>query len=181
MSEMEHKRLKRLDASYYKGRSYVHWTLTIKGRKTGWLDETHHQALRELLFHTCARFYLTCPTYCLMPDHAHLLFVGLNQGADQLAAQKWMCRAWNALLKPYSVQEQAYDNVLRESDRSRDAFAAVAGYILRNPFRKELVDDWQEWHFSGAIFPGYPKLDPRKVHFWENYWKAYIKQGEDEG
>jgi REP element-mobilizing transposase RayT len=180
MPESEHTRLKRLDATFYRGRAYVHWTLTLNDRQTGWLNAMHHQALRAILFHTCARFYLTCPTYCLMPDHGHFLFVGLDQRADQLAALTWMRRSWNALLQPYILQNQAYDQVLRESDREREAFGAVASYILHNPVRKELVDTWQQWDYSGAILPGYPKLNPRSIHFWKNYWNAYLRQGGTE-
>jgi REP element-mobilizing transposase RayT len=180
MSGSEHKRLKRLDASFYQGRAYVHWTLSLNNRETGWLNVRHHLALRAILFHTCARFYLTCPTYCLMPDHGHFLFVGLIDRANQLLAIEWMQREWNALLKPYQLQDQAYDNVLRESDREQNAFSSIANYILQNPVRGGLIEDWQSWAFSGAIFPGYSKLDPRKFYFWTNYWNAYLKQGGHE-
>jgi putative transposase len=115
-----------------------------------------------------------------MPDHGHILFVGLNEQADQLAALEWARREWNILLKPYTLQDQAYDHVLRESERERDAFGNVTGYILRNPVRNKLVGDWQEWEYTGAIFPGYPKLDPRKVYFWTNYWNGYLRQGGSE-
>lgn len=58
------------------------------------------------------------------------------------------------------LQKQAYDHVLRESDRERDAFAAIVGYILRNPERQQLVEDWKDWAYTGASFSGYPSLDP---------------------
>ena len=176
MEHPEHKRLKRLAPSFYQGRSYVHWIHTIQNRETGWLNHPHHEALRSILVHACARFHISCPVYCLMPDHAHFLFVGIQDSSDQIAANRWIRREWNQLLGDLSLQEQAYDHVLREADRERDAFAQVVGYILRNPVRKSLVDQWGEWGYSGTVFAGYPKLDPRKPNFWENYWKAYQAQ-----
>lgn len=168
--------LRRLAPSFYQGRAYVHWTMTMAHRAEGWLDSTHHQAVRELLFHALARYRLACPVYCLMPDHGHFLVIGLNENSDQLKAVAWFRKNWNALLAPVKLQKQAYEQVLRESDRARDAFAGVAGYILRNPVRKGLVEDWQDWAYSGASFPGYPKLDPRKNYFWDNFWKAVLEQ-----
>jgi REP element-mobilizing transposase RayT len=180
MRDPEHRRLKRLEPVFYEGRAYVHWTLTMHDRQSDWLSPSHHNALREILFHTCARYFLCCPVYCLMPDHGHFLFVGLHEEADQLAALPWMRRAWNRVLSEARLQDQAYEHVLRESDRARDAFAEVVAYILHNPLRKDLVGTWQEWPYSGAVFPGYPKMDPRKIHFWENFWTAYARQGGHE-
>jgi hypothetical protein len=54
---------------------------------------------------------------------------------------------------------------LRESDRKQDAFAGVLGYVLRNPVRRGLVAEWPDWPYCGALFPGYPALDPRKPMF----------------
>jgi hypothetical protein len=167
--------LKRLDPSYYEGISYVHWTMTLKAQAEGWLDDPHHAALRDICFHALAREFLCCPVYCIMPDHGHFLLVGYDARAKQRAAVRWMRREWNHLLSPLKLQHQPYDSVLREKDRAQDAFAELAGYILRNPERAGLVDQWQDWPYSGAWFPGYPKLDPRKTDFWTNFWKAYHK------
>ncbi|MGB0745334.1 MAG: hypothetical protein ACPGSB_12485 [Opitutales bacterium] len=170
--------LRRLDASFYRGQAYVHWTMTMAERAEGWLDASHRRAVRELLFHALACYRLACPAYCLMPDHGHFLLVGLNARSDQLKATAWFRKEWNTLLAPFRLQKQAHDHVLRVSDRERGAFANVAGYILRNPVRNGLVEDWKDWEFSGAVFPGYPKLDPRKNYFCNNFWKAVLEQGD---
>ena len=167
--------LKRLGASFYQGISYVHWTMSLKNQATGWLDESHHAALRQICLHALAREFLCCPAYCLMPDHGHFLWVGYDCRARQPAAVRWMRHEWNQRLSPMQLQHQPYESVLREEDRSRNAFADATAYILRNPERAGLVDDWRDWPFSGALFPGYPKLDPRKVRFWEDFWKAHHK------
>jgi REP element-mobilizing transposase RayT len=171
-------RLKRLSPLFYHGKSYVHWTFTMQDRKTGWLTDAHHQVLRRILFQWLVRYHQCCPVYCLMPDHAHFVFVGLNDHADQMSLVRELSREWNHYLHPVSLSLQAYDNVLKEEDRAKDAFPDLIHYILQNPVRKELVSDWQAWPYSGAILPGYPNLDPRKDYFWENFWKGYRQQAD---
>ena len=72
----DHKRLKRLDRAWYRGRSFVHWSMTMADRRTGWLTSSF----------------------------------------------------------------------------------------------------WEDWAYSGTVFPGYPEMDPRKKYFWENFWKAFERQ-----
>ena len=76
--------LPRLDPSSYRGTAWVHWTMTMHDRARGWLDDSMHRQVRELLLHTSSRYFLHCAGYCLMPDHAHFLWMGLWDGSDQL-------------------------------------------------------------------------------------------------
>jgi len=171
-------RLKRLDPVFYQAKCYVHWTFTIQGRETGWLTDEHHTAVREMLQQWLVRYHQCCPAYCLMPDHAHFVFIGLNDHADQLPLIREFSREWNKLLHPVQLATQAYDNVLREDDRANDGFPSLIHYILQNPVRKKLVDKWQEWPHSGTCLPGYPHLNMRKDYFWENFWKGYNQQAD---
>ncbi len=50
MPQGEHKPLQRLNDCFFRGRSYVLWSQTIENRETGWLTESHHGLLREVLF-----------------------------------------------------------------------------------------------------------------------------------
>jgi len=58
--------LKRLRDTFYHGQSYVHWTMTIENRKTGWLIPIFYYKFRELLTHTIFRYKICCPIFCLM-------------------------------------------------------------------------------------------------------------------
>ncbi len=51
MNKRDH--LKRLPPEYYRGDAVVHWTITIRGRKAGWLSPVLLYRFRELLTHTC--------------------------------------------------------------------------------------------------------------------------------
>jgi hypothetical protein len=174
-SERHARRLPRLSTEYYRGQSWIHWSMTLEDRATGWLDDLHHARLRECLVHALGRHRLVCPIYCLMPDHAHFVWLGWSEQSDQKCATKLLREAWNNELRRSgcALQVQAHDHVLRESERERGVFGAVASYVLENPIRAGLVADWRNYHFSGAIAPGYPTIDPRQPDFWEKFWRIF--------
>jgi putative transposase len=170
-------RLSRLDAGYYRGRAFVHWSMTIEHRATGWLSELHHAKIRELLCHALSRHHIICPAYCLMPEHGHFLWMGTSDGSDQKLAAALFREGWNAELRRSNneLQKQPFDHVLDEAERGRGAFTAVAHYILQNPVRAGLMGKWQDYRFLGALVPGYPSLNPRDEDFWERFWRIYDK------
>ena len=172
--------LKRLAASRYQHTAWVHWTMAIDGRRRGWLEEIHHAKIRELLIHTCSRYFLLCPGYCLMPDHAHFLWMGLTESSDQRNATKFFRTGWNRILAEdgVSLQKQSYDHVLDEDERNRTEFEDTLLYILKNPERAGLVEDWQEWPFLGAVASGYPDLDTRKKFgiYCGTMWKIHHRE-----
>ncbi len=172
---MPHAYLRRLAASSYCGTAAVHWSMTIAGRRIGWLDPQHHATIREILVHTLARYSLACPAYCLMPDHGHFLWIGTGPGADQQKAAAFFRRHWNHHLgaRGFELQLQAHDHVLRPEERTTGAFAIVANYVLENPVRAGLVGRWDSYPYSGAIVVGRPELDPRATDFYERFWRHW--------
>lgn len=166
--------LPRLSPEFYQGDAATHWTLTVFDRGTGWLNDRIHCRFRELMLHTAVREQLFCPVYCLMPDHIHLLWIGLNRESDQRNGMSFLRTHLKSLLKPVKLQPQAHDHVLRDEDRRRNAFAKVCFYILANPVRAGLSKENETWPFSGAIVPGYPALHPLEKDFWQLFWKLYL-------
>src|SRR5271168_121384 len=101
--------LPRLNREFYQGAAVIHWTLTVFDRKSGWLNDSFHCRFRELLLHTAVREGLLCPAYCLMPDHIHLLWMGLRQDSDQRNGMKFLREHLGARLQPHYFQHQAHD------------------------------------------------------------------------
>jgi putative transposase len=165
--------LPRLAREFYRGDAVVHWTMPIARRGTGWLNDAFHARFRELMLHVAAREGLLCPVYCLMPDHIHLLWIGLRRDSDQRNSMKFFREYLGQALRPHRFQHQAYDHVLREDERKRDAFAKVCFYILANPVRAGHIGEVERWSFSGAIVPGYPAMHPAEQEFWPLFWKLY--------
>jgi putative transposase len=165
--------LPRLPREHYQGDAVVHWTLSIAHRRQDWLDERFHSAFRELMLHASARESLICPSYCLMPDHLHLICMGLNLESDQINGIAFLRTHLEPKLNPLKFQHQAHDHVLKEKERRHNAFARACQYILQNPVQAELVKDPVSWPFSGSLVLGYPKLNPFNDSFWPKFWNLY--------
>ncbi len=165
--------LPRQPREYYQGDAVVYWTLPVSHRQQGWLDEKFHTAFREMLLHAAAREGLFCPTYCLMPDHLHLVWMGLRLDSDQRNGMAFLRTYLEPKLAPQKFQHQAHDHVLKEEERKRNAFAVICFYIIDNARVAELVKHPKDWPFAGAIVPGYPALHPLEDDFWLKFWKLY--------
>jgi REP element-mobilizing transposase RayT len=168
-------RLPRLPREYYQGDAFVHWSLSTQDRATGWLSPTFHARFRELMLHAAAREGLFCPVYCLMPDHLHLIWLGLRLDSDQLNGMSFLRTYLETALVPAKFQPQAHDSVLRQSEREHNAFAKACFYILNNPVKAKLVSKADTWNFCGAVVPGYPTLHPLKENFWDTFWKLHAQ------
>ena len=181
----ERHHLPRLAPEHYQGLAAVLWTVTLEPRATGWLDASFHAHFRELLLHAAAREGLFCPAYVLMPDHLHLLWLGVRTASNQSEAmrflRKYLQREFTRRSPTgieYQLQKQTHDTVLRKEDRTRGALAKTCFYILDNPRRKALVEHPRDWPHLGAVVPGYPFMNPLADDFWPNFWKFYEQQHE---
>jgi REP element-mobilizing transposase RayT len=174
-SSVKRGQLPRLPAGYYRGRAHVLWTHTIEQRRTGWLDHRFHAMLREALLHCAIRYELNCPAYVCMPDHLHVVWMGIDNTSDQLLAvrqlRKWTHR--HLFARGCHWQRQAHDSVLRT--REPWALTRTIQYVLQNPGRANMVESFQSYPYLGAVVPGYPQMDPREPAFWDRFWKIHGK------
>lgn len=116
-----------------------------------------------------------------MPDHIHALWMGTNSATDLRLANRWLRRELNEELKSrgFCLQSQAYDRVLRESERERYAFENLVNYVLENPERSQVNS---KDSFVGMVVPGYPRLSHSLrncLDDWEMFWKTYHRLRED--
>jgi REP element-mobilizing transposase RayT len=165
--------LRRLEPERYRGFSAVHWTMTIRERRTGWLDPKMYYHFRELLAHSQFLQDIACPIFCLMPDHLHFMWVGYTEASDQRLAMRHFRTRFNSSLQKigFELQDQPYDNVLDEEESQGDGLMETCEYIARNPERDGLVgiDQYKTYPFMGCLVPGYPELNPFESDFWLRY------------
>ncbi len=137
---------------------------------------------REILTHTAFRYGLCCPIYCCMPDHIHLLWVGILDASDQLLAARYFRKQLNPILEKLGVafQREAYDHLLMEEERERTAFENVFEYIARNPERAGLVKEncFLDYPYTNCLIPGYPELRIWQDDFWPRFWRTYSYLGK---
>lgn len=180
MTKRDH--LRRLDAAAYRGHTVVHWTMAIRDRRSGWLDAKFYYHFRELLTHSLFRFAIACPIFCLMPDHMHLMCMGINDSSDQKRAMKHFRTRLNDSLQriDFELQDQPYDHVLQPEERQEVSFIETCDYIARNPERAGLVpvDGFASYPYSGYLVPGYPELKPFQADFWTRFDRtvAYLRK-----
>lgn len=171
----KHDHLRRLPPTYYQGNSYVHWSMTMHERRAGWLIPIFYYKFRELLTHTAFRYGFACPIYCCMPDHIHLLWVGVAASCNQRHAARFFRHQLNIPLARlgYELQKQPHDHVLSDEERQDQAFQSVAEYIARNSERAKLVpaEHFRDYKYTGCLVPGYPDLSPWQDGYWELFWR----------
>jgi len=171
--------LPRLRREFYQADAVVFWTLPVAHRSRGWLSESFHAAFREMMLHTAAREGLFCPAYCLMPDHLHLVWMGLRRDSDQRNGMKFLRARLGPWLAPARFQHQPHDHVLKPEERQRHAFSvACADYVLLNPLKAGLVKAPEDWPYLGAVVPGYAGVKPFEGDYWPWLWKLYYATRE---
>jgi len=139
----------RLHSFNYKGSYSYFLTLSCYKRNPYFLDSSTVHLLIPILITTSTKFDFTIYVYCFMPNHLHLLTTGgadadlprFVQAFKQKSSYTFRCTKGMKLW-----QRSYYDHVLRHDE----ALADIAKYILNNPVRGGLVNDFREYEFSGS-------------------------------
>jgi hypothetical protein len=151
----------------------------VGGTKSGMVNRTVSQNVPGNHASRCCKVRRLVPD--LLPDarssSSHV--DGHGEESDQLNAMKFLrCELQPYLGSNVEWQHQAYDHVLREEERKRNAFSKTSFYILANPVRAGLTEPETKWPFGGCVIPGYPRLHPMQEDFWELFWKLYMARRE---
>jgi putative transposase len=148
---MRFRRSIRLKTFDYLGQYRYAFTICTAGRRVVF---TSLDVVEPLLsqFQQCSeREDVGIAAYCFMPDHLHLLVVGLAPASDVLqfvnrAKQKtgyWYARRCGQRL----WQRYSWDRILRSEEDTMTA----ARYILANPVRAGLTERAADYLFSGSV------------------------------
>lgn len=92
-------------------------------------------------------------TYCIMPDHLHLLLNPDGDKIDVLNIVKTLkgrvsTRLYRQFKLKYLWQKSFYDHILRKEE----TLDTISLYILNNPVRKGLVKHWKEYLYSWSKY-----------------------------
>ena len=103
----------------------------------------------ERLLQASERHGFQVRAYCFMPTHLHLLILG-SDGSRLLTFVKYFKQGSSFDCReeaPQLWQRSFYDRVLRVEED----LESVARYVWSNPVRAGIVDDWEEFPFSGPF------------------------------
>jgi putative transposase len=99
---------------------------------------------------TAAKQHFEILAFCFMPDHVHLVVAADHQAADlQRFVALWKQLSGYAHKRDTGErlwQPSYFDHVLRDDEPTNRAVR----YVLENPVRRGLVQNFEEYPFSGS-------------------------------
>ena len=106
----------------------------------------------ELLIDSANAHQIMIYAYCFMPDHVHLLLSPTEKERDLITfTQRYKSRStriyWEEDGTGKLWQRSFYDHVLRNDEDVQK----IVRYILENPVRKGLIEDYRLYPFSGSL------------------------------
>jgi putative transposase len=139
----------RLPPERYVGRIAVAFTACLRNRRCYFVDEASVAVHRQILQAEVEAAHCVAYAYCFMPDHFHLVLLGLRQDSAPLLAMTRFKQKSGFRLRDCDVawQPSFYDHILRPgADTVRQAL-----YVLNNPVRAGLAANMSAYPFSGLI------------------------------
>ena len=88
--------------------------------------------------------------YCIMPNHIHLVFelIAGNRGISKImqSIKRVSARKCNLVLNRTGKfwQDESYDRLVRDDKE----LYFIIKYVLMNPVKAGLTDDWSNWKYS---------------------------------
>jgi REP element-mobilizing transposase RayT len=146
MKNIPQRKTIRLSRELYKKKDQP-FTITVCTHKKICLPNK----FQELIFKSAMKDHLRkesdLMTVCVMPDHIHLLLAPISKNVIDLIGE-WKGYTthilWNEGYIGKLWQRSFFDHALRREEDLR----RVAEYIVWNPVRKGLVEDWAEYPYS---------------------------------
>lgn len=140
----------RLDLEIYTGKILVSFTLCIKNRKELFTDEKLFLLFESMLLNELATSNCCVYVYLFMPDHIHIILSGKTEESDiKKCLDRFKQKTGFWLYKNKASckwQKDYYDHVLRKEED----LETVIKYILNNPLRAGIVENWKQYKFKGS-------------------------------
>ena len=144
------ERKHRLSKELYVGEIAVSFTACIKDSKNLFTDENVFNVFKHMLLEELKSEYCSSYVYMFMPDHLHLILKGESAEAnvktcmDKFKQKTGYWLSKNKIDKKW--QKDYYDHVIREEEN----LEMQIQYILNNPVRAGLIDNWKRYPFKGS-------------------------------
>jgi REP-associated tyrosine transposase len=160
----------RLPTENYLGRRTYFVTICCAERRPVFTDlPAGHETLSKL-FALAAKHGFSLHSYCLMPDHLHVVAEGTTDGSDLLkfvhGFKQQTGYEYQRAHQQQLWQTRFYDHIVRSADDLED----VNCYIWMNPVRKGLCSEPRLYPLSGSQTIEWMKK-PLTVSAWVPPWK----------
>lgn len=104
----------------------------------------------EFLGRAAQEYGCVVPIYCFMPDHLHVMFMGLHESSNCLFAMskfKLLSGKWMHRKGLIGWQPDFFDHIMRAGED----WLKHAHYIAMNPVRAGLVENYFDYPFLGTV------------------------------
>ncbi len=134
-------------------------------------DESEHQLFLQILWQTIREFHWACLSYCLMPNHFHLLL-----SHDRPNLSPGMQRLGLTYARRYNDRRDRYGHVFQgrfgsRLVRERSHLYATLRYIALNPVRAGLCT--QPADFPWSAHRALLGIDPARLVAVEETWRLF--------
>ena len=144
------EKLHRLPAELYVGNKTVAFTICVKGNEKFFVTDEIFILFEKELLNSLQGYKCSAQVYLFMPDHVHLIVSGNRKDSNvkksiELFKQKtgyWLSQN----LPKFKWQKDYYDHIIRNDEDIQNQIR----YILNNPVRANLKDDWKEYPYKGS-------------------------------
>jgi REP element-mobilizing transposase RayT len=133
------------------GQIAISFTVCVDERRRAFLNPADVEQHIRLMEEQFARFGCRVPIYCFMPDHLHVMSMGMTYRADGKRAMDAFKTKSGQYLQSvganYRWQENYHDRIIRHSNEWRKKVF----YIFQNPVRAEIVEEPRAYLLTGSI------------------------------
>jgi len=141
-------RLKNFD---YKGYYRYYLTINTNYKIKFFTNKEIFQQVRKILKNLSEKYGFAVWVYCFMPNHLHFLVEGKKKDSDLKKFMALFKQKSSYYFKKKTAkklwQENYYEHVLRKDEDT----IKVVKYILNNPVRADLVENYYEYPCSGSF------------------------------
>ncbi len=147
----------RLSPALYLGRIIVSFTAGVADRTPVFNGAKVFHSMSQIFIDSLKQWKCDAHVYLFMPDHCHFLIQGNTDDSNLLRFMKdfkqrsgyWFSKNMAGI----SWQKDFYDHILRKDEDIKK----MVYYILGNPLRKRLIDNWKEYPFKGSTIYDFEK------------------------
>jgi putative transposase len=141
----------RLGPDAYVGPQAYFVTLGTFRRAKSFIDSTLVVLLVDLLRESCSVASFEVYAYCFMPDHLHLVLLGINESSALSPLVRTFKGKASAAARSIGVRELWQKGFFDHMLRNGESIDAAANYVFMNPVRAGLVRQAHEWRTSGSF------------------------------
>lgn len=140
----------RLPDIMYIGNQTIAFTLCVYKKQNLFVSDEIFTFFEKELLNSLQSYECSAQVYLFMADHVHLIVSGNQKDSNvkkslELFKQKtgyWLSQN----LPKFKWQKDYYDHIIRNDEDIQNQIR----YILNNPIRANLVDDWKEYKYKGS-------------------------------